>query len=140
MLLVHNILNWSKHTHLRYHPPSSTLLALIGARAFAFNKYPHKPYIFWKLNVPDYCLILLKIKLLTRFRNEKLFVKVGVTVNLSPVQPKINGRSQLKTHSHSHSHVWLKNRVSDFCQVRFFCCYKQVKLRITNRYHYLWKK
>ena len=133
MLLVHNILNWSKHIHLRYHPPSSTLLALIGARAFAFNKYPHKPYIFWKLNVPDYCLILLKIKLLTRFRNEKLFVKVGVTVNLSPVQPKINGRSQLKTHSHSHSHVWLKNCVSDFCQVRFFCCYKQVKLGITNR-------
>ena len=132
MLLVHNILNWSKHIHLRYHLPSSTLLALIGARAFAFNKYPHKPYIFWKLNVPD-CLILLKIKLLTRFRNEKLFVKVGVTVNLSPVQPKINGRSQLKTHSHSHSHVWLKNRVSDFCQVRFFCCYKQVKLGITNR-------
>ena len=31
---------------LRYHPPSSTLLALIGANAFAFNKYPHKPYIF----------------------------------------------------------------------------------------------
>ena len=29
---------------LSYHPPSSTLLALIGA--FAFNKYPHKPYIF----------------------------------------------------------------------------------------------
>ena len=29
-----------------YHPPSSTLLALIGASAFAFNKYPHKPYIF----------------------------------------------------------------------------------------------
>ena len=29
-----------------------------------------------------------------RFRNEKLLVKVGVTVNLSPVQPKINGRSQ----------------------------------------------
>ena len=31
---------------LRYHPPSSTLPALIGASAFAFNKYPHKPYIF----------------------------------------------------------------------------------------------
>ena len=31
---------------LRYHPPSSTLLALIGASAFAFNKYPQKPYIF----------------------------------------------------------------------------------------------
>ena len=29
-----------------YHPPSSTLLALIDASAFAFNKYPHKPYIF----------------------------------------------------------------------------------------------
>ena len=29
-----------------YHPPSSTLPALIGASAFAFNKYPHKPYIF----------------------------------------------------------------------------------------------
>ena len=25
-------------------------------------------------------------------------MKVGVTVNLSPVQPKINGRSQLRTH------------------------------------------
>ena len=31
---------------LRYHPPSRTLPALIGASAFAFNKYPHKPYIF----------------------------------------------------------------------------------------------
>ena len=26
---------------LRYHPLSSTLLALIGANAFAFNKHPH---------------------------------------------------------------------------------------------------
>ena len=31
---------------LRYHPPSSTLLALMGANTFAFNKYPRKPYIF----------------------------------------------------------------------------------------------
>ena len=31
---------------LRYHPPLSTLPALIGGSAFAFNKYPHKPYIF----------------------------------------------------------------------------------------------
>ena len=30
-----------------------------------------------------------------RFRNEKLFVKVGVTVNLSPGQPKINYDSKL---------------------------------------------
>ena len=36
-----------------------------------------------------------------RFRNdhEKLFVTVGATVNLSPGQPKINGRSQLRSHS-----------------------------------------
>ena len=34
-----------------------------------------------------------------RFRNEKLFVEVGVTVNLSRGQPKINGRSQLRLHS-----------------------------------------
>ena len=33
-------------SYLRYHPPLSTLPALIGASAFAFNKYPHKPYIF----------------------------------------------------------------------------------------------
>ena len=33
-----------------------------------------------------------------QFRNEKLFVKVGVTVNLSPGQPKINERSQLRSH------------------------------------------
>ena len=51
------------------------------------------------LLVPDYCLFLLKIKILTRFRNEKLFVKVGVTVNLSPCQPKIKRRSQLRLHS-----------------------------------------
>ena len=31
---------------LRYHPPSSTLPALIGASAFAFNKYPHKTVHF----------------------------------------------------------------------------------------------
>ena len=31
---------------LRYHSPLSTLPALIGASAFAFNKYAHKPYIF----------------------------------------------------------------------------------------------
>ena len=30
---------------LRYHPPSSTLIALMGANTFAFNTYPHKPYI-----------------------------------------------------------------------------------------------
>ena len=29
---------------------------------------------------------------------EKLYVKVGVTVNVSPGQPKINGRSQLRLH------------------------------------------
>ena len=34
-----------------------------------------------------------------RFRNEKLFVKVGVTVNLRPDKPKLNGRSQLRSHS-----------------------------------------
>ena len=34
------------YSTLRYHPPSSTLLTLIGASAFTFNKYPHKPYIF----------------------------------------------------------------------------------------------
>ena len=48
------------------------------------------------LIVPDYCLFL---KILTRFGNEKLFVKGGVTVNLSPGQSKINGRSQLRSHS-----------------------------------------
>ena len=86
---------------LRYHPPSSTLLALIGGSAFAFNNlYPHKPYIFWKLNSSRLLLIpFKKIKILTRFRNEKLFVKVAVTVNLSPGQPKVNGRSQLRSHS-----------------------------------------
>ena len=35
-----------KARFLRYHPPSGTLPALIGASTFAFNKYPHKPYIF----------------------------------------------------------------------------------------------
>ena len=45
---------------LRYHPPSSTLPALIGASAFAFNKYPHKPYIFWKLNSSRLLLIPFK--------------------------------------------------------------------------------
>ena len=42
---------------------------------------------------------LKKIKILTPYRNEKLFVKVGVTVNLSPGQQKINGKSQLSSHS-----------------------------------------
>ena len=42
------------------HPPSSTLLALIGASAFSFNKYPHKPYIFWKLNSSRFLLIRFK--------------------------------------------------------------------------------
>ena len=37
--------------------------------------------------------------MLTRFRNEKLFVKVGVNVNLSLSQPKINGKTQLTSHS-----------------------------------------
>ena len=45
---------------LRYHPPSSILLALIGASAFAFTKYPHKPYIFWKLNSSRLLLISFK--------------------------------------------------------------------------------
>ena len=30
--------------------------------------------------------------------DEKLYVKVGVTVNISPGQPKLNGRSQLRLH------------------------------------------
>ena len=82
---------------LRYHPSSRAPLALIGASAFAFNKYPRKPYIFSKLLYFQIIVyFFLKIKILTRFRNEKLFVKVGATVNLSPGQPKINGRSQLK--------------------------------------------
>ena len=45
---------------LRYHPPSSTLLVLIGTSPFAFNKYLHKPYIFWKLNSSR--LLLLPFK------------------------------------------------------------------------------
>ena len=55
-----------------------------------------------------------------QFRNEKLFVKVGVTVNFSPGQPKINRRSQFFNH------------VSDICQVRLIFCYKQLKLLIAN--------
>ena len=55
-----------------------------------------------------------------QFRNEKLFVKVGVTVNLSPGQPKINRRSQFFNH------------VSDICQVRLIFCYEQLKLWIAN--------
>ena len=35
------------------HPPR----ALIGASAFAFNKYPHKLYIFWKLKSSRLLLI-----------------------------------------------------------------------------------
>ena len=50
-------------------------------------------------------------------------MKVGVTVTLSPVPPKINGRSQFRTHSLLNTFDY-KNRVSDFCQVRLFCCYK----------------
>ena len=49
--------------NLWYRSPSSTLRALIGTSAkIAFNKYPHKPYIFLKayIIVPDYCLFLLK--------------------------------------------------------------------------------
>ena len=45
---------------LRYHPPSSTLPSLIGASAFAFKKYPHKQYIFWKLNRSRLLLIPFK--------------------------------------------------------------------------------
>ena len=82
---------------LRYHPPSSTLPALIGASAFAFNKYPINLTFSESLIVLDYGLFLLKIKILMRFGNEKLFVNVGVTVNLSPGQPKINGRRQLRS-------------------------------------------
>ena len=44
--VLHVLFTISQCVLLRYHPPSSTLLALIGASAFAFNKYPHKPYIF----------------------------------------------------------------------------------------------
>ena len=79
---------------LRYHPLSNTLLALIGTGAFAFNKYPHKPYIFWMLNSS----ILLLIPSEKSKYYEKLYVKAGVTVNISPGQPKINERSQLRLH------------------------------------------
>ena len=55
-----HILRINFSTKLRYHRPSSTLLALIGASAFAFNKHPHKPYIFWKLNSSRLLLISFK--------------------------------------------------------------------------------
>ena len=64
-----------------------------------------------------------------QFRNEKLFVKVGATLKLSRGQPNISGRSQLRSHL---LRLTEKNRVSDFCQVRLFCCYKQLKLGIAN--------
>ena len=97
---------WLKKAHsqpatecsLRYHPPSSTLPALIGASAFAFNKYPHKAYILWRPNSSRLLLIPFKKSKCYAMRNEKLFVKVGVTVNLSSGQPKINGRRQLRSH------------------------------------------
>ena len=56
----HLSLIWIQSDLLRYHPPSSTPLTLIGASAFAFNKYPHKPYIFWKLNSSRLLLIPFK--------------------------------------------------------------------------------
>ena len=70
--------------------------------------------------------------MLTRFRNEKLFVTVGVTVNLSPGQPKINGRTQLR--SHSLLNTFDQKTVSQIfvLKVRLFFCYQQLKLGIAN--------
>ena len=82
--------------NIRYHPPSSTLLA----SAIAFNKYPHTiNRTFSKgLIVPNYYLFLLKNQNINAIQKQEAFLKVGVTVNLSPDQPKVNG-SQLRSHS-----------------------------------------
>ena len=87
---------------VRYHPPSSTLsssqwlaLALLLLLNTPINR------TFYDLIVPDY--------LLNRFKKSKyqrdsemivrsFFVKVGATSKF-PGQPKINGRSQLRSHS-----------------------------------------
>ena len=65
-----------------------------------------------------------------QFRNEKLFVKVSITVRLSPGPPKMNRRHQLRLHSLLNK--FDQKTVSDFCQVRLFFCYKQLKLEIAN--------
>lgn len=65
-----------------------------------------------------------KSKLLTRFRNLPL-AKDNVFVSLSPGQPKKQAKeTDLRCQSY---HVGLRNRVSDFCQVRSFLCYTQVR-------------
>ena len=49
--------------------------------------------------VQDNDLFLLKVRIRTHFRNDKLFATVNVPVNLSPGQPKINRRNHLRSHS-----------------------------------------
>ena len=66
-----------KKNELRYHPPSTTLLALIGASAFAFNKYPHKPYIFLKLNSSRLLLIPFKKSKYLRDSEMRSFCESG---------------------------------------------------------------
>ena len=100
----------------------------LSSRNCSFNRYtvPLQIAYFQKtFNISTLLIISLKkSKMFTCFRNVPL-AKEDVFLSLSPGQPKKQAKeTDFRWQSY---HVWLRNCVSDFCQVCSFFCYTQVR-------------
>ena len=116
---------------LRYHPPSSTLPALIGASAFALINTPINRTFSESLIVADYCLFLLKNQNINVIQKWEAFCESGCHRKFKSRPAKNKQKKQIKI-AFASEHVWLKNHVSDFCQVGLFFCDKHLKFGIAN--------
>ena len=124
---------------LRYQPPFRTVRARIAVALVVFIKTPVNHIFFKSLIIPDYGFELTKTIYLNVFRNQNALCK-STRLYKSCSTPAGNKRKTTINTAFASQDVPLKNRVSDFSQVRLFFFYQQMKLRKAMSQHSLWKK
>ena len=107
---------------LRYQPPFRTVRARIAVALVVFIKTPINHIFFKSLIIPDYGFELTKTIYLNVFRNWNALWK-SARLYKSSSTPNGNKRKKTINTAFASQHVSLKNRVSDFWQVRLFLFY-----------------
>ena len=107
---------------LRYQPPFRIVRARIAVALVVFIKTPINHIFFKSLIIPDYGLELKKTIYLNVFRNWNALCK-STRLYKSCSTPAGNKRKKTINTAFASQYVLLKNRVSDFWQVRLFFFY-----------------
>ena len=107
---------------LRYQLPFRTVHARIAVALVVFIKTPINHIFFKILIIPDYGFELTKTSYLNAFQNWNALCKI-TRLYKSCSTPAGNKRKKTINTAFASQHVSLKNRVSDFWQVRLFFFY-----------------